>query len=74
MSYATDQVPLKDGSLVTRTYLLKKQKKNKNNNKKPHASGKFLQHIKNIHSILKGITTKKKNKKKTEGGEDMEQE
>lgn len=77
MSYATDQVPLKDGSLVTRTYLLKKQKKQKQQqktNKKPHASGKFLQHIKNIHSILKGITTKKKNKKKTEGGEDMEQE
>lgn len=47
----------------------KKKQKQQKTNKKPHASGKFLQHIKNIHSILKGITTKKK-----EGGEDMEQE
>lgn len=44
-----------------------KNKKTKNNNKKPHASGKFLQHIKNIHSILKGITTKKKKRKKQRG-------
>jgi len=53
VSYATDQVPLKDGSLVTRTYLLKKQKKTKTTTKKPT---KNPMQVANSYNTLKIFT------------------